>query len=463
MNKLEKVRDFFKQNGRMVLVIIFILELILMVFITPDRYDDAYYLGKAKEGDIFEYIKMRYATWSSRLLSEITIISMFRVSKYLWMILEALMSVLICYSMSELFIKDNKEKYNYMLLAMVLLYPMNVMASCGWATTTIVYYWSVALGLYSLIPIKKIWYQEKIKKFEFPLFLLSLLYVANNEQVCALLLGFYLVFGILMILRDKKIHPFMVIQFVVIILSLIFILTCPGNSVRTVKEIKDDFKDMEMLSVLDKFALGLTSTNGLIISGEIETTILMVSLINVYIFTHYKEKLYRIVSMIPLVSIIALGLLVGPENADLFGKVFPFIYSFRILVTSEQVFLTAATSNNLLYALPVIYAFINFICIGLSLTLIFKKLRGNLALLIYLAGLASRMIMGFSPTVFKSGARTMIFFEFAMISIALLIYQELDKDTKVDKKIMNKVDLIIKFSAVIQYLNILFCILFTQK
>ena len=311
--------------------------------------------------------------------------------------------------------------------------------------------------------IKKIWYKEKIKKFEFPLFLLSLLYVANNEQVCALLLGFYLVFGILMILRDKKIHPFMVIQFVVIILSLIFILTCPGNSVRTVKEIKDDFKDMEMLSVLDKFALGLTSTNGLIISGEIETTILMVSLINVYIFTHYKEKLYRIVSMIPLVSIIALGLLVGPENADLFGKVFPFIYSFRILVTSEQVFLTAATSNNLLYALPVIYAFINFICIGLSLTLIFKKLRGNLALLIYLAGLASRMIMGFSPTVFKSGARTMIFFEFAMISIALLIYQELDKDTKVDKKIMNKVDLIIKFSAVIQYLNILFCILFTQK
>ncbi len=463
MNKLEKVKNFFKENGRMVLLIIFILELILMVFITPNRYDDAYYIEKAKDGNVSEYIRMRYTTWSSRLLSEITIIGMFKLSKYMWMIIEALMSVLICYSMSELLIKDNKDKYNYMLLAMVLLYPMNVMASCGWATTTIVYYWSVALGLYSLIPIKKIWYQEKIKKFEYPLFLLSLLYVANNEQVCALLLGFYLVFGILMIMRDKKIHPFMVIQFTIIIVSLIFILTCPGNSVRTAKEIKDDFKDMGMLNVLDKIALGLTSTNGLIIIEEIVVPLLMISLINVYIFTHYKEKIYRIVAMIPLVSIIALGLLVGPENSDLLGKVFPFIYSFRILVTSQQVFLTAATSNNLLYVLPVIYAFINFICIGLSLTLIFKKLRGNLALLIYLAGLASRMIMGFSPTVFKSGARTMIFFEFAMISIAMLIYQELDKDTKVDKKIMNKVDLVIKFSAVVQYLNVLFCILFTQK
>ena len=293
MNKLEKVKNFFKENGRMVLLIIFILELILVVFITPDRYDDAYYIERAKDDNISDYIMMRYNTWSSRLLSEITIIGMFRLSKYMWRLIQALMSVLICYSMSELLIKDNKNKYNYMLLAMVLLYPMNVMASCGWATTTIVYYWSVALGLYSLIPIKKIWYQEKIKKFEFPLFVLALLYVANNEQVCALLLGFYLVFGILMIMRDKKIHPFMVIQFVIIIVSLIFILTCPGNSVRTAKEIKDDFKDMGMLNFLDKFALGLTSTNGLIIIEEIVIPLLMIFVQANLVFLSFIQNIQK--------------------------------------------------------------------------------------------------------------------------------------------------------------------------
>ena len=126
--------------------------------------------------------------------------------------------------------------------------------------------------------------------------------------------------------------------------------------------------------------------------------------------------------------------------------------------------LTAATSNNLLYAVPVIFSMGIIVCLIMSLLLIFKNLKNNVALLVFLIGLASRLIMGFSPTIFVSGNRTMIFFEFAMIIGALLIWQELIKKTdKNDLKIQGRVSASIKILGAMQYLNILFFILLTQK
>ena len=125
--------------------------------------------------------------------------------------------------------------------------------------------------------------------------------------------------------------------------------------------------------------------------------------------------------------------------------------------------MTAATSNNLLYATPLIFALLFFICNALSILLLYKSLKDNLPLLIFLAGLCSRVMIGFSPTIFASGARTMIFFEFGMSAISMIIWQELMKDSKMDKKLMNKTEVAIKFMAIVQYLNVLFCILFTQK
>ena len=49
------------------------------------------------------------------------------------------------------------------------------------------------------------------------------------------------------------------------------------------------------------------------------------------------------------------------------------------------------------------------------------------------------------------------------ISIAMITWQNIIKDNKVDKKLINKAEIAIKFTAVVQYLNVLFCILFTQK
>lgn len=455
----DKIKKFFEENGRLAIFFLFLLELIATIFITPNKFDDQYFIEQVTNKSILSFVLPRYSWWTSRIFIEFVLCFVLKTSKYLWILIEAGMVALAGYSISKIFVKDSKNENNVMLLFMILLYPLNVMASAGWAATTVNYMWPAATCLFALIPIKKIWNKEKIKPFEYILYTLALLFAGNQEQTCAILVGTYILFTIFMIIRDKKIHPYMIIQTVIIIASFIFILTCPGNYARNTEEISRHFKDLDTLNVLDKISLGLTSTIALLTAkGNIIYTMLTF-LIVINIFSNYKEKSYRIVALIPFISAIILKYTMYITNL-----MFPYLGSFQELLEEEQVMLTAINCNNLLYTLPLIFAFVNFICIVLSLLVIFKNLKDNMAVLIFLVGLASRLIIGFSPTIWVSGERTMIFFEFAMIIVSILIWQELvKKSEKNDKKLQRRVGLVIKIAGVLQYTNVLLCILLTQK
>lgn len=459
----EKIKKFF-ENGRSILILLFVLELVLSIFITPNLYDDAWFIEQVTneldpetneiiEHTIIDFVTNRYYTWSSRVIIEFTLCLVLKISKYLWILLEVLMVTLIGYSISKIFTKDNNKQNNLMLISMILIYPYTIMYQTGWASTTINYMWPLATGLFALIPIKKIWNNEKISFWEYPLYTISLLFAGNQEQSSAILVCFYLIFTIIITVRDKKVKPYMIFQSILILASIIFILSCPGNYVRQQDEMRR-FIDFEMLTFLDKFVLGFTSTFGEIIKNQDLVYTLLTALLAIYVFSNYKEKLYRIVALVPLISILALGHL----SPITFG-IFPELETFYELITVEDVILTVENCNELYYTLPIIFAFANFICIGMSILLLTKKYSHNLPLLIYLAGLASRIIIAFSPTVFVSQTRTMIFLDFAMIIISYIIWQMLDKK---DKKV-NFVSTCINIMAVLQYANTMIYIYSNKK
>lgn len=470
----EKIKEIFKKiisNGRWILILLFVLELFLNIFITPNTYDDEWFItqitdelneetGEIIEHTIPDFVIDRYSNWSSRVIIEFVLCFSLKTSKYLWILVQSLMAVLVCYSLSKIFVKENKDKNNFMLMAMVLIYPYYTMHQTGWASTSINYLWPLAMGLFALIPIRKIWNGEKIKWWQYPLYMIALIFAANQEQAGALLLGFYLAFTIIMLFRkDKKAKVFMSVQTILAILSMVFILTCPGNAIRQTEELYR-FKGYEMLSFIEKFVLGFTSTFGNIISKQNPAYVLLTSLITLYVFLNYKEKLYRVVAIIPLLSV----LLLGPFLPILDGM-FPYLSVFEELVTKHDVLLTVENCNNIYNAFPIIFAFGNFICIGMSLLLIFKNLKNNVAILIFLAGLASRIVIAFSPTVFVSRTRTMIFFDFSMIAISYIIWEKISSKIENEKqeKIMNIANTVIKFAGVIQFINCVIYIYSKQK
>ena len=453
----EKINNLLA-DGRGAIFAIFLLELILTIFITPDKFDDATFIESVTNTSILNYVTGRYSNWSSRVIIEFTLCFVLKTSKYLWIIIQSVMMALIGYSISKLFIKENKKEMNYMILFMILIYPFNVMASAGWAATTTNYIWPLATTLFCLIPIQKVWNKEKFKFFTYPLYIISLLYACNQEQTCAIVCGTYLVFSLFFILKDKKINLFIVIQTIFSIASLIFILTCPGNYVRKDYEISSIFPDFQTLTILDKISVGLTSTVGELVGHANLPFIILSLIISVYIFTYYKEKLYRVISLIPIVTVSVLGVFI-----DIIGRHFGYFPAFKELILQEDLIYTVSNCNNIMNIFPLIMAFIILISLSICILIIFKNLKNNIAIYIFLVGLASRLIIGFSPTIFASGVRTMIFFEFAMLIVGILIWQEFIKKTdKIDKKAQRRLGAIIKGASVLQYANVLLCVLFTK-
>lgn len=103
------------------------------------------------------------------------------------------------------------------------------------------------------------------------------------------------------------------------------------------------FIDFKMLTFLDKFVLGFTATFGKIISSQDLVYTLLTSLLAIYVFTNYKEKLYRVIALFPLISILVLGHL----SPITFG-IFPELETFYELITVEDVMLTVENCNELL-------------------------------------------------------------------------------------------------------------------
>ena len=96
----EKIEKFVK-NGRGAILIIFLLELFLTFFITPNRYDDAWFLEQVTGKSILSFEIERYSNWTSRFLIEIAECFVLKTSKFLWILVEALMVTLAGYSISR--------------------------------------------------------------------------------------------------------------------------------------------------------------------------------------------------------------------------------------------------------------------------------------------------------------------------------------------------------------------------
>ena len=457
--KIKSLTKTFIQNGRGALILLFVLELVLAFFITPNLYDDKWFMeqitnevnpetNEVIEHTIPDFVKNRYENWSSRVIIEFTLCLVLRTSKYLWILLECLMVTLACYSISRIFVKDDKNRNNLMLVCMILIYPYITMYQTGWASTSINYMWPLATMLFALIPIAKVWRGEKIKWFQYILYTLSLIFAANHEQACALLVGFYGVFFVLHIARNKKFNFYMFLMLALSIASMVFILTCPGNHVRQVEEAYR-LCDYEMFSTIDKFVLGFTSTFGKLIEKQDLTYIMCTALIATFVYTNYKDKLYRVVAIIPICSVLIFGMLL-----PVLSPVFPNLQIFKNLLVKEDVLLNVGNCNNLYYTFPMLFAFANFIAICMSLLLIFGKIKNNLPLLIFVAGFATRIVVAFSPTVFVSKTRTMIFLDFAMIIISYLIWNKMGKKEE-NKKVFNITTTVIEFAAVIQFIDTL--------
>lgn len=363
------------------------------------------------DGAIFSFLADRYQGWSSRLIIEF--FTLIAVQHYwLWRIVNTFAMTVIAV-FPALLLKRTADRGKYMLLsgAMFLLIPSEIYRETGWIATTTNYLWVLATALLALYPLARVLHQEKCSLAMYFLSLPAMLYACSHEQMVMILAAVF--WGTIIFLMKKKQRFTVLLPHAVLNLaSLLFILTAPGNSARYGDEVERWFPDYDKLSFFRKIELGFSSTlRKVFMDNEM---LIMVALIAILLLVLYrgKNRLKLAVPLFPIAVYLIFGTYYSITSSKLAG-VKKISESFTQYGTTFQ-FTQPKTWPAEVLLIFLVLAVIFSVCMICGT---FKKSLVPLSLLA--VGFGSRMMMGFSPTIWASGARTFLFC-FSMIAFVVL-------------------------------------------
>lgn len=394
-----------KKDYKIWLYLIYVFLLLLIhCFIQTGTNDDSWFAEILDQYSVWEYLKLRYNNWTSRLPIELAVIFLTRWNPWVWKILNIFVILLLIYSLSEVF--GGKTQYNSMLVFMLLLpiLPFHMHSSAGWISTTVNYLWAITAGVVALIPLSRWERGKKISGWQYVLFTLAGMFGCFQEQVAAVLFAAYAIYIGYRIWNKKSLSRFHLILWIIIGALLVFILSCPGNENRGIAETGKWFPEYAGLSYAEKLLMGYLSALSYYVScGEYNTTfMLFAAVLFVVVFEMVDSRLAKGVAAIPLfVSfvwgyggriIMKLGItsrtywigLIQNDQLPQFG-----VYSYGYIIVECMVFLVVIGA-----------------VIGALFFLFGRTIEFGLAFVVLGAALCTRIILGFSPTVYVSGSRT---------------------------------------------------------
>lgn len=386
-------------------------------FITLGQADDAWFRNILADNFTFgawsDFLVSRFHNWSSRLIIEGLLILLVH-TPLLWKILNTIVMLWITIALSIFFNPHKKASVNWFIVLAMLSFPVEVFLSAGWMATTLNYTWVLAAGLFALLPIHFAIRQKKTPRLVLVFSIPLLLFSTNQEQMCAIMFAVLIIFTVYLSIRDKKIPVFLLIETVICIVSLIFILLCPGNEARTAAETETWFPVFAEFSLFKKAELGYSfAMFGFAMNKNLIYTLFCATLCAA-VFLKHRTPLLRAVSTLPFIFSLTMGIF-----PNIFDNIMPHINGIRHSLgkTGTGFILTSPTSW-----IPLLFVTAIGICILISLWAVFEKKNETLlSYFIILLGLATAAIMGFSPTIWASGTRPFTYMYIAFIAVGTML------------------------------------------
>lgn len=404
----------------------------------------------ATKRTFFDFIIYRYLHWTSRVVIESCLYWLVKIDMIVWKILDSMVYTLGVFVVLKLVNKKDNVKINYLGCLLFMSYPYLDMSSAGWIATTTNYMWCFSFGALSFLPLIL---KDKKIKYKWGLYVVSilgLLYGANHEQSCLVILGLNVLYLIYTkFIKKEKIDKYNLVCTILSIFSFIFIITCPGNMLRLDDGVFTEFPDWKSFSLIQKLYFGIVPTLDVFLSNKLILILFSIILV-IGVFTYSKKNFSKVISILNLLLVIFLTI-----GKDILIGFFPHVSMIFDAFSSHQPF-------YILYApqtLALITTLIVFVSFAYMIMVVFRK-DNLLPIVLFCLGIGSRMMMGFSHTVFISGPRTALYLFMAMIIIMLLIIYKLYDDKKYNKSFENMLFSVFSFLAIFSFLNILLQILY---
>lgn len=390
--------------------------LALHAFILLNVGDDAYFSQALKDLDLFNYLALRYQGWTSRLIIEVATVG-FAYNTFLFRLVNPLFFILLIYSMYKLMPGEKSKARLWLLIGLCALLPKAIFNGTGWVATNVNYLWTVALGLYALLPVQKLLAGEKLKGYQVFLTLLAVLYASNHELMMAALFAVYVPAFLWQLIR-RRFEPVLLAGVMIILGNLALILLAPGNLSRFQSEVATWFPLYSSLSLFQKFFAGFSSTMfEFVMEPNLIFLVFGLSLFSLSLLGRNSLRV-RIAAALPAGSVLLFGFV---------GSLFPGspLGLLRSLVDVDGTTVTWAYFSvywpTALYLLVIVSA-------ACSLYAVLKDRKKSLPLLAGLGlGLVIRLMMSNSPTVWGSGERTFLLLYSALILAAAYLAGEASK------------------------------------
>ncbi len=388
----------------------FFVALAVHFFLPLNWSDDAVFYEKAASSSLDNFLLT-----SARPLTDAAT-WLFARCNLVWRIVNPLVLTVFLVAVEEILpIRKSKATKAVSVFA---VFPSMVLVDAGFIATTVNYLWPTTFGLLCLFPIRNKLLKEKTPLW-FKFVLVPLLaYACNMQQMCAVLFGVLLCASVYIWAVRKEFDLYSVLQTLVVGAMAVYSysLNVFSDNSRMLRETARYFPDFGSLNILEKAELGFSSTF-YCMTMEVRLAfagfILFTLFLAVCGMRFCTKPAVKVSSAFPLVFSLVFGVLslVKPEwvktvcGGMVNGGVGKADYVFSPVSDLLFLFVTA--------------------CVAVSvLSLLKTKSSRMISVLILAAGFGSRVLMGFSPTVWASGYRTFAILFVAFILIALLILNE---------------------------------------
>lgn len=449
------LKNTFQKDNKKIFYIISIVFFFILLF--ADMFYDDITGMRVESGTIVDYWQKSvelYFDWSSRIFVNF-VVFLFTDNKntYIWALFMGISLYVLMFSFSKLFAtKENEGKCNVVIACLTMLFPFQYLNSAGWISTMTTYLSPTAFGFLSLLPLKKIDQNEKFKWYEYIIYSLSLLYGANNEQMMVVVLGCYII-GALYFIYNKKFTFYLFIQSALTVASFLIVMLCPGNRIRKNREIFNWFKTWRMFNAIDKADLGYSTTMQNLLFGSHIFIIVICCLFTYMIWKKYRKTSYAMIAGIPTALMIAFGPL-----KDIVITMYPNIEGLTEPIERNGLVTVANRGDFKAFGKYLIWAaMLTMICAAVLL------LQDNLKMLVTSfvllgTGMASRIVIGFSPTIYASKERTFTILYFCIIAVACNAYSNSLEKGYIDNRESPKIEIALSLLLICSMINLIFLV-----
>ena len=254
--------------------------------------DDIVYFGTLLDGrSIWEILAHRYATWSSRMAIEFVLIPLVQVP-WLWKLLD----IAVYTSIPVLFyllLNDREENMTlkWQVCLFALLYPFSDMSSAGWIATTTNYLWPLWCVLYLLLLLKKKRDGKKLRFWEGLAGIAACIYGSSQEQVAVIELVIFAMAWFYFLKRKQGKQPLLAVFCLIDIVTMISILRCPGNAIRSAQEVEVRMPQFAHFSIWEKIYMGAANVERIFLA-QVNSIFLIVAIVFAAL-VYQKTKNYR--------------------------------------------------------------------------------------------------------------------------------------------------------------------------